>query len=88
MSDSSLLIKRYFYSVHSEKINSAINQIELIVEMAAEFTKADFAVLYHRHKDDESLTPLAFHNMSESNIDNINESDSIFEVVDLQEDPG
>lgn len=75
MSDSSLLIKKYFCSIESNKLSSSINQVELIAELTAEFCNADFVALYYKHPEDGSIFPLAYHNRTDIEIAELSDLD-------------
>lgn len=62
MSDSSLVIKKYFHSLKTDKMNSVIQQVENMAEIVGEYFKADFCSIIYRNQLEDSFLPVAIYN--------------------------
>lgn len=70
MSDSSMVIKKYFHSLRTDKMSSVIRQVENMAEIVGEYFKADFCSIIYRNEAEQSVIPVAIYNKPGEVVDN------------------
>lgn len=70
MSDSSMVIKKYFHSLKTDKMNSVIQQVENMAEIVGEYFKADFCSIIYRNQTEQTIMPVAIYKKPDFFIDN------------------